>query len=285
MGKLRRLYLQQNRLTELPQEFVRLTNLYEWDARQKRLPPANPWGITAGQNLWVHPPEEVVRKVPSAIRDFLTTHPRPEKGLAVYTVFVEDNRHRYEEEWKRRRLGDFPDCAAAIAACRKIVDDFFANYPMGGPKNGLRGEDVEGMVELYRRFGEDPWVLCDDPGCGFDSWRYAEECCQEIARVARANRRQAVYTVYADEKYATDESGDYTRGEFADAQQAIVACQQIVDGLLAGRTAGTAEEMLAAYKDLGESPVVLSVDKLCVFSGWWYAAQRCREIAAGLAPR
>jgi len=43
--------------------------------------------------------------------------------MANYTVFVDDNFH-YMDESERYKLGDFPDCASAVAACKKIVDEF-----------------------------------------------------------------------------------------------------------------------------------------------------------------
>ena len=41
----------------------------------------------------------------------------------VYTVYIDDNFH-YMDESERYKLGDFPDCASAIAACKRIVDEF-----------------------------------------------------------------------------------------------------------------------------------------------------------------
>ena len=42
----------------------------------------------------------------------------------TYTVFVDDNFH-YMDESERYKLGEFPDCASAVAACKQIVDEFF----------------------------------------------------------------------------------------------------------------------------------------------------------------
>ena len=41
----------------------------------------------------------------------------------TYTVFVDDNFH-YMDESERYKLGEFADCASAVAACKQIVDEF-----------------------------------------------------------------------------------------------------------------------------------------------------------------
>src|SRR5437879_6107440 len=38
----------------------------------------------------------------------------------LYTVFVDDNFH-YMDESERYKLGEFADCASAVAACKQIV--------------------------------------------------------------------------------------------------------------------------------------------------------------------
>ena len=282
LRKLRRLGIQQNRLTELPQEFAKLESLYEWDFTQKRLPPSNPWGLTAGQNLWVHPPEAIMRKGQRAIRDFLTAHPlrvAAQVAETVYTVYVDDNQHHPEERWKRRMLGAFGDCDAAIAACKRIVDSFFATFPCA-PVNGLRGENAEELMEVYRRFGEDPWICHDDAGCTFDAWSYAEQRCEAIAKATREDRRPAVYTVYVDDNYHfMDESERYKLGDFPDCASAITACKKIVDDFIATRGTWTAKEMFDAYRQFGEDPFIRSSDTSCVFSAWKYAELRCHEMA------
>ena len=121
LTKLRRLHIQQNRLTELPQEFTRLEALWEWEAKPNRLPPSGQDGLKASQNLWIHPPEEIVRKGPKAIREFLAAHPRrvaDDGAKAIYTVHADDNHHRYEENWKRRALGSFEGYLYQCPHCR-----------------------------------------------------------------------------------------------------------------------------------------------------------------------
>ncbi|HEX3104639.1 MAG TPA: hypothetical protein VHQ22_09335 [Terriglobales bacterium] len=84
----------------------------------------------------------------------------------VYTVFVDDNFH-YMDESERYKLGEFADCASAVAACKQIVDEFLTTH---GPKNSA--------TELYHQyvtFGEDPWISSEDSECKFSAWNYARE--------------------------------------------------------------------------------------------------------------
>ncbi|ADW71156.1 leucine-rich repeat-containing protein (plasmid) [Granulicella tundricola MP5ACTX9] len=279
LTKLRRLHLQQNRLTELPLEFTCLEALAEWNAKPNRLPPSGSDGLKAGQNPWIHPPEEIVRKGPKAIREFLTAHPRNVAAVdsnSVYTVYVDDNYHREQEQWKRRILGTFADCDAAIALCKKFVDDFFANFP-AAPMRGLRGKNAADLVGVYYRYGEDPWICGDDPNCLFDAWNYAEQRCEEIAKTTRDNP-PAAYTVYSCNN--RDGSGIVKIGEFEDCESAVTLCRKIVDDFLLTQNSETAEDLFTAYRRFGKYAEVTTRDQACSFVPWDYAEQRCHEIMA-----
>jgi hypothetical protein len=90
-----------------------------------------------------------------------------------YTVFVDDNFH-YMDESERYKLAEFDDCASAVAACKKIVDEFFET---------CRLEDTDGEIfKQYTFFGEDPWISSNDPACNFSAWNYARERAKELAR-------------------------------------------------------------------------------------------------------
>ncbi|MEO7650176.1 MAG: hypothetical protein ABIZ80_06890 [Bryobacteraceae bacterium] len=89
-----------------------------------------------------------------------------------YTVFVDDNFH-YMDESERYRHGEFDDCKSAIAACKRIVDEFLATCDPGL----TAGE----MYSTYTGFGEDPWIASNDPNCRFSAWAYAEERCRGLA--------------------------------------------------------------------------------------------------------
>ena len=65
-------------------------------------------------------------------------------GQYKYTVYVDDNFH-YRDESERYKLAEFDDCAAAIAACQRIVDEFLVS-------NRAECEDV---LVTYLMFGDD----------------------------------------------------------------------------------------------------------------------------------
>ena len=90
----------------------------------------------------------------------------------IYTVFVDDNFH-YMDESERYKLGEFPDCASAMAACKQIVDEFLTRC---GAKN-----DAD-LYSQYVTFGEDPWISSEDSECKFSAWNYARERAKELAQ-------------------------------------------------------------------------------------------------------
>ena len=85
-------------------------------------------------------------------------------GKYTYTVYVDDNFH-YMDEDERYKLGEFDDCAAAIAACKQIVDEFLL------PNRGQSDD----LLVTYLMFGEDPFIMTDDPDCKFSARDYARE--------------------------------------------------------------------------------------------------------------
>lgn len=91
-------------------------------------------------------------------------------GQYKYTVYVDDNFH-YMDESERYKLGEFDDCAAAIAACKQIVDECLLH-------NCGNGED---LYVTYLMFGEDPFIRTDDPNCKFSARDYARERVRVLA--------------------------------------------------------------------------------------------------------
>jgi hypothetical protein len=85
-------------------------------------------------------------------------------GQYKYVVYVDDNFH-YMDENERYKLGEFDNCAAATAACRKIVDDFLQQSR----------RESQNLIETYVMFGEDPFIVSDDPDCKFSARDYARE--------------------------------------------------------------------------------------------------------------
>ena len=74
--------------------------------------------------------------------------------MPTYTVHVNDNFH-YMDESERYKLRDFDDCQSAIAACKKMVDEFLAACDAN--------RTAEELYQQYTMFGEDPWISADDP--------------------------------------------------------------------------------------------------------------------------
>jgi hypothetical protein len=91
-------------------------------------------------------------------------------GQYKYAVYLDDNFH-YMDEDERHKLGEFDDCAAAIAACEQIVDEFLL------PNRG----QCEDLFATYLMFGDDPFILTDDPNCKFSARDYARERVRVLA--------------------------------------------------------------------------------------------------------
>ena len=98
--------------------------------------------------------------------------PEPTQPQHYYTIFVDDNFHYMDEE-HRYKLGDFPTCEAATSACKSIVDEYLA----GAYEPGMNSSE---LLYSYHTFGEDPFILSDDPYCKFSAWTYAEARCREL---------------------------------------------------------------------------------------------------------
>jgi hypothetical protein len=77
-----------------------------------------------------------------------------------YTVFIDDNFH-YMDESERYKHGEFDDCESAVAACKRIVDEFLSTCDPSG-----------GAEEMYKQY----------TGCKFSAWNYAKERCRELAQ-------------------------------------------------------------------------------------------------------
>jgi len=90
---------------------------------------------------------------------------------------VDDNFH-YMDEDERYELGVFPNADEAIAACKRIVDE----YLEGAFKPGISEQE---LYESYTMFGEDPFVcpVADpDEAVHFSAWAYAKERCNVLTR-------------------------------------------------------------------------------------------------------
>ena len=97
-----------------------------------------------------------------------------------------------------------------------------------------------------------------------------------------------MYTVLVDENsHYQDEAEWYEHGTFATYDEAVAACQRIVDEFLAGqyRPGMTAEELYGLYTTFGEDPFIRSdvpgpATRSSIFSAWEYARLRCALLCA-----
>ena len=91
-----------------------------------------------------------------------------------YVVYVNENSH-YMDDSERYKLGEFDDCQSAVAACKRIVDEFLEKT------GSVSAADLFGQ---YTTFGEDPWIQATGSSvaeCKFSAWDYARQRCCERA--------------------------------------------------------------------------------------------------------
>jgi hypothetical protein len=91
--------------------------------------------------------------------------------MSKYTVMVDDNFH-YMDQDERWELGTFATLDAALAACRKLVDEWLA-------ENHKAGMTAAELCQLYMMFGEDPFIVggTEEGAPIFSAWNYAQERC------------------------------------------------------------------------------------------------------------
>jgi hypothetical protein len=87
-----------------------------------------------------------------------------------YRVRVNENSH-YMDESESYDYDSYDDCASAIAACKAMVDNFFATSSGGATT-------ADELFRIYTTFGDDPYVISRDPACTFSAWDYAREKCR-----------------------------------------------------------------------------------------------------------
>ena len=91
-----------------------------------------------------------------------------------YSVYVDDNFSLPPDD-SRYKLGDFASLDEAVAACKRMVDEFLKAHV---PTDKTAAE----RYEEYTQGGPDPFIVTDDPEAkhrAFSAWSYAKERCQE----------------------------------------------------------------------------------------------------------
>lgn len=90
-----------------------------------------------------------------------------------YILYIDDNYHYMDEEY-RRRAGEFATLEDAMAQAKKIVDD----YLLSAFRPGIT---VDQLMRSYLMFGEDPFIVTPDPDAiPFSARDYALLKCREM---------------------------------------------------------------------------------------------------------
>jgi hypothetical protein len=89
-----------------------------------------------------------------------------------YTVMVADNFH-YMDEDERWEYGTFATREEALAACRKLVDEWLA-------LNHKPDMTADALLSQYKSFGDDPYIIApyEAQGVAYSAWDYA---CEQAA--------------------------------------------------------------------------------------------------------
>jgi hypothetical protein len=95
----------------------------------------------------------------------------------TYRVLVDDNFH-YVDESERYTLGEFDSCEQAIAVCRSIVDRFLL-------EQYRPGTTAQQLLDTYKGFSDDPFVVSTEPLCRFSAWEYARRRCVVLCEGGR----------------------------------------------------------------------------------------------------
>ena len=66
---------------------------------------------------------------------------------------------------EKYRVGEFGDCASAVAACEKIIDDFLQST-----RASANSSDTS--LEEYASSSPEPYIESDDPACWFSAADY-----------------------------------------------------------------------------------------------------------------
>jgi hypothetical protein len=145
-----------------------------------------------------------------------------------YTVFVDDNFH-YTDEAERYTLGEFDTAQEAVAAAKRIIDEFLdpAHEPW---------MTAEELYQGYTMFGEDPFIVPDDPTGHFSAWNYAKERCamlerkgqelrkelEGVYRAARQALQKKDFKAFLASVYGPEEAGDDVRAQFGEMAESIL---------------------------------------------------------------
>ena len=90
-----------------------------------------------------------------------------------FTVVIADNFH-YMDESEKYEHGKFETLEDAIAASKRIVDEFLVSALQPGIT-------ADALYSQYTSFGDDPYIIgANEPGVPFSAWSYAKARCSEL---------------------------------------------------------------------------------------------------------
>jgi len=111
----------------------------------------------------------------------MSTEQKPELKQG-YKVEVDDNFHFMDED-ERWCLGEFATYEEALAAAKRMVEEFFGD--------DIVGETAEELFEGYTMMGDDPFIVpfagASVPKSHFSAWDYAKEYAEHL--VAKQTNR------------------------------------------------------------------------------------------------
>ena len=81
-----------------------------------------------------------------------------------YTVYAYSGFHLMGDA-EKYLVGEFGDCASAVATCKRIVDDFLLSI-------GESANSPETLLGEYESSGPEPYIESDDPACWFSAADY-----------------------------------------------------------------------------------------------------------------
>lgn len=90
----------------------------------------------------------------------------------TYKVVVAEHSH-YRDESAQSAGEFYKDRMEAEEACREIVRN-----SLPGTIEGLSLREREDRFKSYMMFGEDPFIVTDDPICRFSASSYARSLCR-----------------------------------------------------------------------------------------------------------
>jgi hypothetical protein len=105
-----------------------------------------------------------------------------EKG---YRVMVDDN-FEYMDEDARWELGEYATFEEAVAASKKMVEDFFSDAEPG--------QTAKQLYDGYVMFGDDPWIIefggAEQAAKRFSAWDYAKEHAKRLGQKTKPKKEK-----------------------------------------------------------------------------------------------